>query len=78
MRHPLEAIPPDRRARVFIPLLIATLLITFAFRFIGPAKPNIVDFEFAGTVGNATDIITRASASASITCTCRSTPPRSR
>ncbi|CAG1002415.1 hypothetical protein GPROT1_04016 [Gammaproteobacteria bacterium] len=58
MRHPLEAIPPDRRARVFIPLLIATLLITFAFRFIGPAAPTIVDFELAGTVGKATDIIT--------------------
>jgi hypothetical protein len=58
MRHPLEAIPADNRARVFIPLLIATLLITFAFRFIGPAKPTIVDFELAGTVGKATDIIT--------------------
>ncbi|MBI5568267.1 MAG: hypothetical protein HY870_25480 [Chloroflexi bacterium] len=57
MRHPLEAVPSDRRARVFSPLLIATLLITFAFRFIGPAKPTIVDFEFAGTVGKATDII---------------------
>ena len=58
MRHPLEAIPADKRARVFIPLLIATLLITFAFRFIGPATPTIVDFELAGTVTKATDIIT--------------------
>ena len=57
MRHPLEAIPPDKRARVFLPLLIATLLITFAFRFIGPAKPTIVDFELAGTVSKSTDII---------------------
>ncbi len=58
MRHPLEAISPDKRARVFLPLLIATLLITFAFRFIGPAQPNIVDFELAGSVNKATDIIT--------------------
>jgi hypothetical protein len=58
MRQPLEAIPPDKRARVFLPLLAATLLITLAFRFIGPAQPTIVDFEFAGTVGKATDIIT--------------------
>ncbi len=58
MRHPLEAIPADKRARVFLPLLVATLLITFAFRFIGPAKPTIVDFELAGTVAKATDILT--------------------
>jgi len=57
MRHPLEAIPPDKRVRVFIPLLTATLLITFAFRFIGPAKPTIVDFELAGSVTKAADII---------------------
>lgn len=58
MRHPLEAIPADQRTRVFLPLLIATLLITFAFRFVGPAKPSIVDFELAGSVDKATDIIT--------------------
>lgn len=57
MRHPLEAVPPDKRARIFVPLLIATLLITFAFRFIGPAAPTIIDFEFAGTATKATDII---------------------
>ena len=57
MRHPLESIPPDKRATVFGPLLIATLLITFAFRFIGPAAPTIVDFELAGTVNTATDIL---------------------
>jgi hypothetical protein len=49
--------------RVFVPLLIATLLITFAFRFIGPAQPTeggtptIVDFELAGSVDNAQAII---------------------
>jgi hypothetical protein len=57
MRHPLEAIPAAKRARVFLPLLIATLLITFAFRFIGPAAPTIVDFELAGSVSKATGII---------------------
>ncbi len=58
MRHPLESIPAHQRAKVFLPLLIATLLITFAFRFIGPAAPTIIDFELAGTVTKATDIIT--------------------
>jgi hypothetical protein len=49
--------------RVFVPLLVATLLITFAFRFIGPAQPTeggtptIVDFELAGSVDNAQAII---------------------
>ena len=57
MRHPLEAIPADKRTKVFLPLLVATLLITFAFRFIGPAQPTIVEFELAGTVTKATDII---------------------
>jgi len=57
MRHPLETLPPDSRARGFAPLLIATLLITFAFRFIGPASPNIVDYELAGSVDRAAQII---------------------
>jgi hypothetical protein len=57
LTHPLNAIPPDKRARVFMPLLIATLLITFLFRFIGPAQPTIVDFELAGSVDNAQAII---------------------
>jgi hypothetical protein len=57
MPHPLAAIPPDQRARVFIPLLVATLLITFAFRFIGPAQPTIVDFELAGSVDQAQAIV---------------------
>ena len=57
LTHPLNAIPSNKRARVFIPLLIATLLITFAFRFIGPAQPTIVDFELAGSVSNAQNII---------------------
>jgi hypothetical protein len=57
LTHPLNAIPSDRRARVFVPLLIATLVITFLFRFIGPAQPTIVDFELAGSVENAQTII---------------------
>ncbi len=55
--HPLVAIPSDKRARVFVPLLIATLVITFLFRFIGPAQPTIVDFELAGSVPKAQAII---------------------
>ncbi len=57
MFHPLAGIPSDRRAPVFVPLLIATLVITFLFRFIGPAQPTIVDFELAGSVPKAQAII---------------------
>lgn len=57
LTHPLTAIPSDKRARVFVPLLIATLVITFLFRFIGPAQPTIVDFELAGSVPQAQAII---------------------
>ena len=55
--HPLAAIPLDKRVRVFVPLLIATLIITLLFRFIGPAQPTIVDFELAGSVQKADQII---------------------
>ncbi len=63
LTHPLAAIPSNKRARVFIPLLIATLVITLLFRFIGPAQPtvggtpSIVDFELAGSVPKAQAII---------------------
>jgi hypothetical protein len=57
LSHPLAAIPPVKRARVFVPSLIATLFITFLFRFIGPAQPTIVDFELAGSVEKAQTII---------------------
>jgi hypothetical protein len=57
LTHPLNALPSDQRVRVFIPLLVAMLLITFAFRFIGPAQPTIVDFELAGSVEQAQAII---------------------
>ena len=57
MSHPLAAIPSDKRPRVFVPLLIATLVITLLFRFIGPAQPTIVDFELAGSVPKAQAII---------------------
>ena len=56
--HPLALIAPDKRVRVFMPLLIATLVITFLFRFIGPAQPTIVDFELAGSVEKAEQIVT--------------------
>jgi hypothetical protein len=57
LNHPLNGIPSDKRARVFVPLLIATLVITFLFRFIGPVQPTIVDFEWAGSVDKAQTII---------------------
>jgi hypothetical protein len=57
LTHPLTAIPPGKRAPVFVPLLIATLVITILFRFIGPAQPTIVDFELAGSVAKAQAII---------------------
>ena len=57
LTHPLNTIPSDKRARVFVPLLIVTLVITLLFRFIGPAQPTIVDFELAGSVDNAQAII---------------------
>lgn len=69
LTHPLAAISPNQRARVLTPLLLATLIITFLFRFIGPAQPagggtptvsgtpTIVDFELAGSVDQAAQII---------------------
>ena len=57
LTHPLNAIPSGKRARVLVPLLIATLVITLLFRFIGPAQPTIVDFELAGSVDKAQAII---------------------
>ncbi len=57
MTHPLAALSPDKRVRVFVSLLIATLVITFLFRFIGPDRPTIVEFELAGSVSNARAII---------------------
>ncbi len=56
--HPLAWIPADKRARVFVPFLIATLVVTFLFRYIGPAQPTIVDFELAGSVDKAGQIVT--------------------
>jgi hypothetical protein len=57
MTHPLAALAPEKRVRWFVLLLIATLALTFVFRFIGPDKPTIVDFELAGSVPNAQAII---------------------
>jgi hypothetical protein len=57
MKHPLEAIPQGKRLCVFLVLLSLFLVITIGFRFIGPAKPNIVDFELAGTTARTSEII---------------------
>ncbi len=47
MPHPLASISNRRKA--FVWLLIATALMFFLFRFIGPDKPNIVQYELAGS-----------------------------
>ena len=57
MTHPLASLPHDKRVRVFVSLLIATLVLTFLFRFIGPNQPTIVDFELAGSLPKAQAII---------------------
>jgi hypothetical protein len=57
MTHPLASLPHDKRVRVFVALLIATLVLTFLFRFIGPNQPTIVDFELAGSVPKAQAIV---------------------
>ena len=57
MPHPLATLAPEKRVRWFVLLLVATLVITFLFRFIGPNQPTIVDFELAGSVPNAQTII---------------------
>lgn len=57
MSHPLESIPDALRSRVFVWLLIATALLFFLFRFIGPDNPNIVQFEMAGSVTNSQAIV---------------------
>ncbi len=57
MQHPLASIPRDKRVRVFVLLLISSLSVTFLFRFIGPIQPTIVDFELAGSVEKAGQIV---------------------
>ena len=57
MKHPLEAISHGKRLVVFLTLLAVFLVMTIGFRFIGPAEPNILDFELAGTTDRATQII---------------------
>jgi hypothetical protein len=62
MSHPLAALSPEQRQRAFWQLLTATLALTILFRFIGPAQPNIVDFELAGSVSKTAAIISAWSA----------------
>jgi hypothetical protein len=57
MYHPLNSIPRKSRLPSFLWLLAGTIGITAAFRLIGPFKPNIVDFEFAGCQAKAAEII---------------------
>jgi hypothetical protein len=57
MRHPLESIPPAKRLRVFVPLLLLTFAVMIVFRIVGPDKPNIVDYELAGSAVRSQAII---------------------
>ena len=57
MYHPLNNVPQNKRLPAFLWLLAATVGITVVFRLIGPFKPNIVDFELAGSVAKSTAII---------------------
>ena len=57
MYHPLNSIPGSKRLPAFLWLLAATVGITIVFRFIGPFKPTIVDFELAGSVEKTSAII---------------------
>jgi len=55
--HPLNSIPGGKRLSTFLSLLAATIVLSLVFRFIGPYVPNIVDYEFASSVGKASSII---------------------
>ncbi|MFA5079821.1 MAG: hypothetical protein WC541_10105 [Dehalococcoidia bacterium] len=57
MNHPLNSIPGGKRLTVFLWLLAATIGISIVFRFIGPFKPTIVDYELAGSVAKSSLII---------------------
>ncbi len=57
MYHPLNLIPGGKRLTVFFWLLAATIGISIVFRFIGPFKPTIVDYELAGSVAKSSAII---------------------
>lgn len=63
MDHPLNSIPMAKRLSVFLPLLVATVVLTAIFRFIGPFTPNIVDYELAGSAGKVAAIVSAWSAS---------------
>src|SRR2546422_3910151 len=63
MSHPFEALPAGRRARVFLPLLAATLVVWAAAAVIDrpletPAAPlGIISFELAGDLATARQMI---------------------
>ena len=66
MYHPLISIPNGKRLPTFLALLVATIGLSVVFRLIGPFSPNIVDFELAGSVANASGIINQWNALARI------------
>jgi hypothetical protein len=66
MYHPLLLIPKGKKLPTFLAFLIATIGISVVFRLIGPFSPNIVDFELAGSVANASGILNQWNALAKI------------
>jgi hypothetical protein len=63
MKHPFERIPTNLRRRIFLPLLVATILIFFSWvLMVSPmsnekAPLSISSFGMAGTLSNAKEMI---------------------
>jgi hypothetical protein len=57
MYHPLNSIPRGKRLSTFLYLLAGTVALSLVLRFVGPFVPSIVDFEFAGTLQQASAIV---------------------
>ena len=63
MKHPLESIPSPQRRRVFLPLLVLTLVVMAVLNGVGgplvtrAAPQGIVSFELASDVSSAQSIL---------------------
>jgi hypothetical protein len=63
MRHPFQDIPASKRKRVFVPLLVLTLVVMGVLNGLGgplkteAAPQGIVSYEFAGNVSSAQEML---------------------
>lgn len=57
MYHPLSSIPKGKKLPAFLVLLAATAGLSVVMQAVGPFSPTIVDFELAGSVTEASNII---------------------